>query len=435
MTLASDRWGVLGSRWEIGYMGFDQIPANFRWNERRPMDKKDWETHTTTFSDIEVARGRLKNNALVTDCALQRDLSRVTGVQLYLKKEYQQYTGAFKERGARNVLEELLEYHGSQMGIPITVVMPLGAPMTKVNRCKAMGAKVIQHGETFGEAKKFAQTSDVFLGVPYIDPFNDPWVMAGAGTIGLEVLDQVPDLDAVVVPVGGAGLIAGLSLAIKTRKPDVLIIGAEPESASSLTAAMERGHPVHVDVSYTVADGLSVPMVGQKSYDLASQYVDDVVQVPEELIPLAILRLVEMERAVLEGAGATGVASLLPGGPLHGKLDGKKVVTILSGGNIDSSTLGRIIERGLAADRRLLRFQLYVSDRPGTLGEIAQVIGSTGANIKDLYHERTWERGPINMLTVVCSVELGGPEHELALKDALVRKKYEIAWPSGLPAE
>jgi len=178
----------------------------------------------------------------------------------------------------------------------------------------------------------------------------------------------------------------------------VLIFGAEPENAASLSAALEHGNPVEVDVSYTVADGLSVPRIGQKSYEIASQYVDDVVKVPEELIPLAILRLVEMERAVLEGAGATGAASLLPGGPLYGKLDGKKVVTILSGGNIDSSTLGRIIERGLAADRRLLRFQLHVPDRPGTLGEIAKLIGSTGANIKDLYHERTWERGPINMV-------------------------------------
>jgi len=269
MALAKDRCesGWLVPRdWEGGYLlgvGGSDL------KEREPeLSGKEWEEHSTTFSDIEAARRRLKGNALITDCALHQDLSRVTGTHLYLKKEHQQYTGAFKERGARNVLEELLErskcggvdvrangvvaasagnhalglaYHGSKMGIPVTVVMPLGAPMTKVNRCRAMGANVVQHGETFGEAKRFAMTSEKFQGVPYIDPFNDPWVMAGAGTIGLEILDQVPDVDAVVVPVGGAGLIAGLSLAIKTRKPDVLIFGAEPENAASLSAALEHG--------------------------------------------------------------------------------------------------------------------------------------------------------------------------------------------------
>mmetsp|Transcript_11508 Transcript_11508/g.28664 ORF Transcript_11508/g.28664 Transcript_11508/m.28664 type:complete len:397 (+) Transcript_11508:34-1224(+) len=297
MTLAKDRFqrGQEAPReWEEGYLGLgfqggftsEQMDERCAW-----LSGDAWKEHSTTFGDILTAKRRLKDNALVTDCILQQDLSRATSTQLYLKKEYQQYTGAFKERGARNVLEELLErskcggvdvrdkgvvaasagnhalgltYHGGKMGIPVTVVMPLGAPMTKVNRCKAMGARVIQHGETFGEAKEYAMTCDQLKGVPYIDPFNDPWVMAGAGTIGLEILDQVPDVDAVVVPVGGAGLIAGLSLAIKTRKPEVAIIGAEPESAASLTAAMKQGRPTDVDVCYTVADGLSVPKIGQK---------------------------------------------------------------------------------------------------------------------------------------------------------------------------
>jgi len=302
MALAKNRCGSghdVPREWEGGYLGLGrehaltmaaEVDQKCDW-----LCGKEWEEHATTFTDIEAARRRLKDNALVTDCTLQQDLSRVTGTQLYLKKEYQQYTGAFKERGARNVLEELLErskcggidvrdkgvvaasagnhalgltYHGSKMGIPVTVVMPLGAPMTKVNRCKAMGATVIQHGETFGEAKHYATTSEIFREVPYIDPFNDPWVIAGAGTIGLEILEQVPDVDAVVVPVGGAGLIAGLSLAIKTLKPNVEIIGAEPENAASLSAAMEQGHPAQVDVSYTVADGLSVPKIGQKVISL-----------------------------------------------------------------------------------------------------------------------------------------------------------------------
>ena len=403
-----------------------QIPASSPVSDlHRGRARKGSAEYEPDYTDICIARSRLKNSIKYTDCSKHEGISKQTGANVFFKKEYQQYTGAFKERGARNTLQNLLEearrdgtdlrdkgvvaasagnhalglaYHGGRMNIPVTVVMPLGAPMTKVNRCKEMGARVVQHGINFG-----------------------------AGTIGIEILEQLPFVEAVVVPVGGGGLIAGIALAIKTHRPDVMIIGVEPENAPSMSEAMRNGAPTEVQVKSTIADGLSVPKVGQKSFNVASRYVDKVVTVREELIPLAILRLVEMERAVIEGGGAIGLAALLPGGPLEGLLAGKNVCTVLSGGNIDSTTLGRIIDRGLAADRRLLRFQLMVKDSPGHLMELASVIAGTGANVKDIFHDRAWTPGSIDMLTVTVTVELGGRDHEAKLKHALTEQhKYKL---------
>jgi len=431
-----------------------QIPASSpSSNLHRGRARKGSAEYEPDYQDICIAKSRLKDSIKYTDCSKHEGISKQTGVNVFFKKEYQQFTGAFKERGARNTLQNLLEearrdgtdlrdkgvvaasagnhalglaYHGGKMNIPVTVVMPLGAPMTKVNRCKEMGARVVQHGINFGEAKLHAMTSKEYEGIPYIDPFNDPSVIAGAGTIGIEILEQLPSVEVVVVPVGGGGLIAGIALAIKTHRPDVMIIGVEPENAPSMSEAMSNGAPTEVQVKSTVADGLSVPKVGQKSFNVASRYVDKVVTVREELIPLAILRLVEMERAVIEGGGAIGLAALLPGGPLEGLLAGKNVCTVLSGGNIDSTTLGRIIDRGLAADRRLLRFQLMVKDSPGHLMELTSVIAGTGANVKDIFHDRAWTPGSIDMLTVTVTVELGGRDHETKLKHALTEHKYKL---------
>ena len=209
-----------------------------------------------------------------------------------------------------------------------------------------------------------------------------PHIIAGAGTLGLEILEQVPDVDAVVIPVGGAGLIAGAALAIKTLRPSVTVVGAEPVNCPSLTAALEAGRPVTVAASSTIADGLLVPRVGTNAFALARRHVDRVVTVRERFIALAMLRLLEMEKAVVEGGGATGLAAMMEG--LLPELAGKTVVIPLCGGNVDVPVLGRVIERGLAADGRLVRFEATVSDRPGGIAALTRVLADSGVSIKDI---------------------------------------------------
>jgi threonine dehydratase len=264
-----------------------------------------------------------------------------------------------------------LAYHGQELGIPVTVVMPKIAPITKIQNCRELNARVMIHGQHIGEARDFANALGIKEGLTYINGFDHPNVIAGAGTLGVEIIEQVPHVDAVVIPVGGAGLIAGCALAIKTLKPDVKVIGAEPETVPSLTAAMEAGFPVTVNGGPTLADGLLVPRVGTNAFALCQKYVDKVVLVKEKSIALAMLRLVEMEKAVVEGGGATGLAAMLQG--LLPELEGKTVVIPLCGGNVDTPVLGRVIERGLAADARLIRFDAVVSDRPGGISALTKV--------------------------------------------------------------
>eukprot|EP00092_Neocalanus_flemingeri_P059219 GFUD01070723.1.p1 GENE.GFUD01070723.1~~GFUD01070723.1.p1 ORF type:complete len:345 (+),score=90.08 GFUD01070723.1:643-1677(+) len=224
----------------------------------------------------------------------------------------------------------------------------------------------------------------------YINGYDHPNILAGQGTMGLEILDQVPDVDAIVVPVGGGGLIAGLALAVKTMKPDVCIIGVEPELCPSFTTAMKYGKAVHTPTFPSLADGLTIPTVGVNALATGGPLIDKMVTVSEAWISIAILRLIELEKAVVEGAGATGVAAILAG--LLPELKGKKVVLPLCGGNIDTTLLGRCMDRGLAADGRLINFNVVVSDRPGGIAELTRTISNLGVSIKDIVHERAWVR-------------------------------------------
>ena len=248
--------------------------------------------------------------------------------------------------------------------------------------------------------------------------------MPGLGTIGIEVLEQVPDLDAIIVPVGGAGLIAGVGMAIKTLRPDVDVIGVEPANVASFAAALKAGYPVDGFKEGTIADGLAVPIVGPNAFKIAQRYTDENTSVSEKAIALAILRLIEMEKIVVEGGGAASVAALLPGGPLYGKYRGKKVVCILGGGNIDTTLLGRVIERGLAADDRLVRFTVVVSDRPGGIANLSKVFYECGASIKDIYHERAWLHTKIDQVMVKCVVETTDKEHTERMFKSLMEKNY-----------
>jgi len=364
-------------------------------------------------------------------------LSQLTGAHVFCKLDYLQRTGSFKERGARNALLLLTDlqrkrgviaasagnhaqgvaYHGSLLGIPVTVVMPRFAALIKVTNCRHLGANVILHGADLGEARVRAEEIARSEGLTFIHPFDNAHVMAGQGTMALEILEQTPDVEAIVVPVGGGGLLAGIGTVFKALRPQVHVVGVEPEHAACLTAARAAGHPVTVALSPTLADGLAVPLLGKLPFAVLERVVDQVVTVAEAHIALAILRLIELEKSVVEGGGAAPLAAFLAG-----KLDnlkGKKVVLTLCGGNIDLTMLGRVIEVGLVADGRVSRFTVSISDRPGGLARLAELIASTGASIQEIVHDRAFAGPDLSAVRVICVVETTGHAHVRELHAAL----------------
>jgi threonine dehydratase len=382
-----------------------------------------------TLEDINAAATRIAGGVQRTPMLKSDWLSPICKVELYLKREHRQMTGSFKERGARNALLQLsaeqkrvgviaasagnhalaLACHGHQLGIPVTVVMPTYAPIIKVKNCRSLNANVILHGRDIAEAKEFAMTRMDEQPLTYINGYDHLDVIAGAGTIGLEMLDQVPNVDAILVPIGGAGLVAGIAVAVKSLRPNIKIIGVEPVRAASFTAALEAGHPVKIDMQPTLADGLAVPRVGDNAFAISRDLVDQVVRVSEHDIALAVLRLIEMEKAVVEGAGAVGVAALLSGQLTE--WEGRRVATILCGGNIDTNMLGRIIQRGLAVDGRLCRFSAHISDRPGGLAEFSRLLADEGVGIIDIEHDRIFGGDEVASVSVICTVETSDDTH------------------------
>ena len=396
------------------------------------------------FSQIVAARLRIDGAVINTTCRESKTLSALCGCTVFTKREYMQQTGSFKERGACNALLLLspehrrkgviaasagnhalaLAFHGSRLGIPVTVVMPRHAPLIKQTRCHQLGAKVILSGNDIAEAKVHAEALIAEHGFSYIHGFDGIDVIAGAGTVGLEIIEQLPDLDAIICPIGGGGLIAGLALAVKETKPSVRVIGVEPAHCASFTAALAAGQPVRVSAKPTLADGLGVPQVGANAFAIARDRVDEVVCVSEEEIALAILRLIEMEKGVVEGAGATPLAALIAG--KLPALAGKRVALVLCGGNIDPAVLGRVIDFGLVTDGRLTRFSVYISDRPGGLQEFATVVASTGASVKQVEHERAFSSADMSRVKVLATIEVRDQAHSDQLHAALTAKGMEI---------
>jgi len=317
-----------------------------------------------------------------------------------------------------------LSYHAMLLGIPATVVMPRFAPLTKIVNCRKLGATVLLDGVDIAESRSRADQVVEDQGLTYINGFDDPAIIAGQGTIGLEIAQQVPDADAVIVPIGGAGLIAGIALALKSIRPEMKVIGVEPERAASFSAALSQGRPVQIEMKPTLADGLSVPKVGENAFQLARDLVDRTVLVTEQDIARAVLRLMELEKAVVEGAGATPLAACLVG--LVPELKGKKVVLPLCGGNIDLNTIDRVIERGLASDGRLCQFTTTISDRPGGLAKFAALIAEEGASIIDITHDRAFAEDDITTVAVHCVVETSDADHIAALRDRLTREGFRV---------
>lgn len=388
---------------------------------------------------IRAAEQRIRGAVYRSPCAYSLGLSRLCGCDLFCKLDYLQVTGSFKERGARNRLMLLsdtqrqagvvaasagnhalgLAYHGRQLGIPVTVVMPRGAPIVKVSSCRSFGARVLLEGDSFDEARQHAVHLAEIEHLTYVHGFDDPATIAGQGTMGLEILQDVPDVDVVIVPVGGGGLIAGVGRAVKSLRPQARLIGVEPLAAPSLHESLRAGRVVRVPVKPTIADGLAIAEMGSLCFEIAREVVDEVVLVDEPQIARAVLRLMELEKAVVEGAAASSLSAALQLAP---RLAGKKVVLSLCGGNIDLTLVSRIIEHGLAADGRLWRMKATISDRPGGLARIAAVLAGAGASIKQVEHDRSFGSADPWTVTAVFTLETRDAGHidevVAALRDA-----------------
>lgn len=393
---------------------------------------------------VEDARQRISAHIHKTPCVLSEPLSQRGGCQLLLKLENQQRTGSFKERGALNKLLDLdadarargvitasagnhaqgVAYHARRLGIAATICMPLNTPLIKVQRTQGMGAKVVLHGDSFDEAQAHARALEAAQGLVYVHPFNDPLVIAGQGTIALELLKQDPRLEAVVVPVGGGGLIAGMAMVLKETNPRIKVYGVEVEAMPGMRASLNAGEVVTVPPVRTLADGIAVARVGDLTFDLTRRYVDDVVTVSDEETASAILKLLEEEKTVAEAAAAVTVAAVLS----HRipQILGKRVCAVLSGGNIDVNVIGRLIERGLVKDGRLMRVSVNLPDLPGSLARLTALIGALRANILKCHHNRTFTLAPFGGATVELTLETRGPDHQREVQDQLITQGYEV---------
>jgi len=379
-----------------------------------------------------------------TPCALSRTLSELTGARCWLKLENLQMTGSFKERGAANLLLQLepeerrrgviaasagnhglaVAHHAAKLGIPAVIVMPEWAPLVKVTSARGDGADVVLFGDSFDEAHDHAVEVGAARGLVFVHPFDDARIIAGQGTIGLEILEQRPDVDAVVLAVGGGGLAGGVGLAVKSRRPEVRVIGVETSALPSMRRALAEGHPVRLDAASTIADGIAVREVRERTLALAKTYVDELVTVSEEELARAVLLLLEIEKTVVEGAGAAPLAALLN---RDLGLARRTVVLVLSGGNIDVTMLARIIERGLVKDGRLVRLAVVLRDRPGALARLATLVAEERANVVHIEHDRAFARWTaIGETEVALTLETSGRDHVERLLERLRAAGYRV---------
>jgi threonine dehydratase len=363
------------------------------------------------LDDIERARARIRDAVYLSPCARSQTLSARLDCELYLKLENLQMTGSFKERGALNKLlcldaEERargviaasagnhaqgLAFVAKQRGVPTTIVMPCGTPLIKVSATRSHAARVILHGDSYDEAAEEAGRLALEHGLVQIHPFDDDAVIAGQGTIGLELLEQVPRLQAVLVPVGGGGLAAGVATAIKSRAPHVAVYGVELRLLPSMKTALQQGVPVALEPVRTLGEGIAVRRVSARTLAAAQRYLDDLVLVDEEELAEAVLTLLENEKTVAEGAGAASLAAALQGAL---PLAGKRVAVVVSGGNIDVNRLSRIIDRGLVKSGRSMRIRVLIPDVPGALAQLLGTIAALQANVLQVSHDRLAARIP-----------------------------------------
>jgi threonine dehydratase len=414
-----------------------------------------------SLSSIESALRRIRTAIHVSPCTRSETFSELTGNSIYLKLENRQRTGAYKERGALNKLLSLtaeersqgviaasagnhaqaVAYHASNLGIPAKIVMPLATPLIKVSATRGYGGDVVLHGANYDEAYDEAMRLSAQDHFTFVHAFNDDAVIAGQGTLGLELLEQLPDLEAVVVPIGGGGLIGGVACALKETNPRIQVIGVQPARLPSVQLAVAEGKPVTLPAAVTIADGIAVRRAGERTLPLIQRYVDDIVTVEEEEIANAVLLLLEREKILAEGAGAAALAALVnrripsfnltslnsnkPDSTIRGK-SGKKIVIVVSGGNIDVTLLARIIERGLVKDGRLVRLRVHLPDYPGALHRLTGILAQHRANIVETSYDRAYHNVNLGDTAIDITMETRGPDHIAELISALSANGYTL---------
>ncbi|WPC69068.1 threonine ammonia-lyase [Rhodoferax ferrireducens] len=378
------------------------------------------------LNDIQTAAARLQGQLLRTPCVASRTLSDITGAQVFLKFENLQFTASFKERGACNKLAQLsaeerqrgviamsagnhaqgVAYHAQRLGLRAVIVMPRFTPGVKVERTRGFGAEIVLHGDTLDEARAHALALAQQQQLIFVHPYDDADIVAGQGTVALEMLQDVPDLDTLVVSVGGGGLIAGMATAAKAIKPDIEIIGVQTVRFPAMFNAIKGTH--HPQGSSSIAEGIAVGTPGQIPLAIIARLVNDLVLVDEGDIEQAIVMLLEVEKTLVEGAGAAGLAALLK---YPERFKGKKVGLVLSGGNIDPLLLAAIIERGMVRAGRLARIRVSARDIPGTLAKITTTVAEAGANINEVHHQRAFTTLAAQNVEVELVIQTRGPQH------------------------
>ncbi len=392
------------------------------------------------LKDVRAAAEAIGGEVVRTPCVRSRTLSDISGAQVYLKFENHQFTASFKERGALNRLLALppdarkkgviavsagnhaqgVAYHAQRLGIPAVIVMPRFTPHVKVIHTRNFGAEVILQGENFDAAKQYAMGLIHERGLTFIHPYDDEAVIAGQGTIALEMLDVCPELDTLVVPIGGGGMISGMAVAAKAIKPGIEVVGAETLRFPSMYCALHGTAP-HFGEN-TIADGIAVKVPGAITLDIVRRYVDDVLLVDEGDIEEAMLLLLEIEKTVVEGAGAVGLAATLR---YRERFAGKKVGLVLCGGNIDPLTLSDIIERGMVRTGRLTRLHVQMRDLPGSLASVTRVLGEVNANIEEVHHQRAFTTLPVQSADVEFVIETRDRDHIREIIGALEKAGYK----------
>ena len=398
-----------------------------------------------SFEDIESARARIADAVYKTPFPRAEKISEMSDRQVFLKLENLQLTGSFKERGAANCLRKLsadgrvthvvaasagnhaqaVALHASKLGMQATIVMPEATPLVKISRTRKLGAAVVLHGASYDDAYERAKELVSDSTTAFVHAFDNLDVMAGQGTIGLEILEQNPYIQTLLVPVGGGGLIAGVATAIKETNPKIQIIGVESVAFPSLAASFDAQSPVAVDPTISIADGIAVKAVGSQALPLIQRYVDDVITVTEEEIANAILTLLEDEKVVAEGAAAVGVAAILNDKLPTGRC--ARVGAVVSGGNIDINVVSQIIERGLVKGGRRVRLEVEIPDVPGGLAALTKILGDHRANVLEIHHDRAFTGMQLGVTDVMVTLETRGFDHIHAIIQALQAAGYTAA--------
>ncbi|MDW8801176.1 threonine ammonia-lyase [Clostridium sp. A1-XYC3] len=393
---------------------------------------------------IKKAQENIKGVARKTPLFYTSTFSNQCDCNLYLKCENKQKTGAFKLRGAYNKLVNLTEeekqkgviassagnhaqgvaYAATAFGVKATIVMPVTAPQAKVTATKGYGAEVVQAGQVYDECYAKAVELQKETGATFLHPFNDLDVMAGQGTAGLEMLEELPEADVIVVPIGGGGLIAGIATAVKSIKPSIRVVGVQPEIVASTKASLEKGQVVTLPGAKSLADGISVSTPGDECFKYIQKYVDEVVTVSEDEIALGMFSLMERNKLIAEGAGASTMAALLAG-----KIDGikgKNVVALISGGNVDIATVSKIIERELVLLNRRIRFTVELQDKAGTLGALISEVGNMGGNVVTARQNNNWNKKGLDFADVCFEVTVQSQEHGEEIIKSLKENGYLV---------